>query len=175
MTDLTEKWKKGELPCGWYWVESSISEGIYAYTAENLNNMYRPRNGEKVLAPVPSYDEWQASENYIDYLKQCISVYESKDKQATETSIAYNELVKKNEELKDIKKATAKAQIRSCDLEIINQQLKELLKECRRQFEEVELYRYDVADTDQEDWLKISTEQASIANKMIAKIDEVLK
>ena len=56
-----------------------------------------------------------------------------------------------------------------------NQQLKELLKECRRQFEEVELCRYDVADTDQEDWLKISTEQASIANKMIAKIDEVLK
>ena len=57
---LTEQWKKGELPCGWYWVESSIAEGIYAYTAEYLNNMYRPRNGEKVLAPVPSYDEWQA-------------------------------------------------------------------------------------------------------------------
>ena len=56
-----------------------------------------------------------------------------------------------------------------------NKQLKELLKECRRQFEEVELCRYDVADTDQEDWLKISTEQASIANKMITKIDEVLK
>ena len=56
-----------------------------------------------------------------------------------------------------------------------NTKLKELLKECRRQFEEVELCRYDVADTDQEDWLKISTEQASIANKMIAKIDEVLK
>ena len=28
------------------------------------------------------------------------------------------------------KKATAKAQIRSCDFEIINTQLKELLKEC---------------------------------------------
>ena len=60
---LTEQWKKGELPCGWYWVESSREEGIYAYTAEYLNNMYRPINGEKVLAPVPSYDEWQASYN----------------------------------------------------------------------------------------------------------------
>ena len=56
-----------------------------------------------------------------------------------------------------------------------NKKLKELLKECRRQFEEVELCRYDIADTDQEDWLKISTEQANIANKMITKIDEVLK
>lgn len=135
MTDLTDKWKKGELPEGWYYVKGNRAESIYAYTAEYLNNMYRPRNGEKIIEQVPSYEEWQASENYIDYLKQCISVYESKDKQATETSIAYNELAKENEELKEIlerhKKATAKAQIRSCDLEIINAQLKELLKECR--------------------------------------------
>lgn len=54
--------------------------------------------------PVPSYDEWQASENYIDYLKQCISVYESKDKQATETSIAYNELLEENTKLKELLK-----------------------------------------------------------------------
>lgn len=53
--------------------------------------------------------------------------------------------------------------------------LKELLKKCKRQFEEVELCRYDVADTDQEDWFKISTEQACIANKMITKIEEALK
>ena len=32
--DLTQQWEKGELPNGWYWVESSIAEGIYAYTAE---------------------------------------------------------------------------------------------------------------------------------------------
>ena len=41
-----------------------------------------------------------------------------------------------NEELKEIlerhKKATAKAQIRSCDLEIINAQLKELLKKANK-------------------------------------------
>jgi len=55
-----------------------------------------------------------------------------------------------------------------------NTKLKELLKECKRQFEEVELYRCDVADTDQEDWFKISTNQANVANKMIAKINQVL-
>ena len=55
-----------------------------------------------------------------------------------------------------------------------NKQLKELLKECRRQLEEVELYRYDVADVDQEDWFRISTEQAGIAKKMITKIDHAI-
>lgn len=55
------------------------------------------------------------------------------------------------------------------------EKLKELLKECGRQLEEVELYRYDVADVDQEDWFRISTEQAGIAKKMKAKIDEALK
>ena len=56
MTDLTEKWKKGELPAGWYWVEGNRAEGIYAYTAEYLNNLYRPRNGEKIIEQVPSYE-----------------------------------------------------------------------------------------------------------------------
>jgi len=59
MTNLTEKWKKGELPCGWYYVKGNRAEGIYAYTAEYLNNMYRPRNGEKIIEQVPSYEQWQ--------------------------------------------------------------------------------------------------------------------
>ena len=60
---LTEQWKKGKLPSGWYWVEGIKAEGIYAYTAEYLNNMYRPINGEIIIEQVPSYEEWQASYN----------------------------------------------------------------------------------------------------------------
>ena len=60
---LTEQWKKGELPNGWYWVKGIKAEGIYAYTAEYLNNMYRPINGEIIIEQVPSYEEWQASYN----------------------------------------------------------------------------------------------------------------
>lgn len=56
-----------------------------------------------------------------------------------------------------------------------NYKLKKLLKECGRQLEEVELCRYDVADVDQEDWFRISTEQAGIAKKMKTKINEALK
>ena len=86
---LTQQWKKGELPNGWYWVKGIRAEGIYAYTAEYLNNMYRPRNGERIIEQVPSYEQWQKH-----------------------------------------RKTLLKTQEKNCDLEIINTQLKELLKEC---------------------------------------------
>ena len=86
---LTEQWKKGELPEGWYYVKGSKSEGIYAYTAEYLNNMYRPINGEIIIEQVPSYEEWQASYNCMlenevlrlknaqlkELLKECIPYF----------------------------------------------------------------------------------------------------
>ena len=108
MIDLTEQWKKGELPEGHYYVkdgENIIAELLDGYFYNDGQPMTSFSGGvDEVLAPVPSYEEWQASENYIDYLKQCISVYESKDKQATETSIAYNELLEENAQLKELLK-----------------------------------------------------------------------
>lgn len=98
---LTEQWKKGELPCGWYYIKISDIVFIDFFEGKVWKNK-KDEYIDEVLAPVPSYDEWQASENYIDYLKQCISVYESKDKQATETSIAYNELLEENTKLKEL-------------------------------------------------------------------------
>lgn len=108
---LTEQWKKGELPNGYYWIRLSWGgRVIMAYHTAfdglfELDDYYYDSDEiSEVLAPVPSYDEWQASENYIDYLKQCISVYESKDKQATETSIANNKLLEENTKLKELLK-----------------------------------------------------------------------
>ena len=130
MTDLTEQWKKGVLKFGAYYVNRLEEHRIWLYndrskTPESQHEIY------EILAPVPSYEEWQASEKYNKHLEEVIKTYERKDKQATETSIAYNELAKENEELKEIlerhKKATAKAQIRSCDFEIINTQLKDII------------------------------------------------
>ena len=63
MTNLTEQYRKGELPSGWYYVKGNRAEGIYAYTAEYLNNMYRPRNGEKIIEQVPSYEQWIMTKN----------------------------------------------------------------------------------------------------------------
>lgn len=83
----------------------------------------------------------------------------------------WQEYVKANDSMFSVVKMLNKD---NYQLEKENTKLKELLKECKRQFEEVELYRCDVADTDQEDWFKISTNQANVANKMIAKINQVL-
>lgn len=113
MTDLTEQWKKGELPSGYYYVKNefgNIFPTDYSEEYDSINDVVvkdfwtEVSDIVEVLALVPSYEEWQASENYIDYLKQCISVYESKDKQATETSIAYNELLEENTKLKELLK-----------------------------------------------------------------------
>ena len=108
---LTEQWKQGELTSGHYWIRLSWGGMVimaYHTAFDGLfeldDHYYDSDEISEVLAPVPSYDEWQASENYIDYLKQCISVYESKDKQATETSIAYNELLEENAQLKELLK-----------------------------------------------------------------------
>lgn len=118
MTDLTEQWKKGELPNGYYWIRLSWGGMVIMayYTGfdglfELDDHYYDSDEISEVLAPVPSYEEWQASYNCM----------------------LENEVLRlKNAQLKEIlerhKKATAKAQIRSCDLEIINAELKELLK-----------------------------------------------
>ena len=65
MTDLTEQWKKGELPEGWYYVKDIHNkERLDRYFKETDNFEYLEdwEVGE-VLAPVPSYEEWQASYN----------------------------------------------------------------------------------------------------------------
>ena len=136
MTDLTDKWKKGELPEGEKYIQLRDGRIFIAYfNGKEFREVYNS-DIKEILAEVPTFEEWHASEKYNTHLEEKIKIYERKDKQATETSIAYNELAKENEELKEIlerhKKATAKAQIRSCDLEIINAQLKELLKECKK-------------------------------------------
>lgn len=101
---LTEQYLNGNLHDGdEYYIQDKDGEisTICLYNTTMHWHSFKVKK-LKVLAPVPSYDEWQASENYIDYLKQCISVYESKDKQATETSIAYNELLEENTKLKEL-------------------------------------------------------------------------
>lgn len=61
MTDLTEQWKKGELPVGWYYVKV-ITEFEYpddiAFYIGGYFELYSDEDIEQVLAPVPSYKEY---------------------------------------------------------------------------------------------------------------------
>ena len=69
MTDLTEQWKKGELPEGHYYIktrsETNIDEYIQWYKDHGIpsEKSFAYFNVQQVLAPVPSYEEWQASYN----------------------------------------------------------------------------------------------------------------
>ena len=151
MTDLTEQWKNKKLELHKSYYCQNKKGDVCIATLMNDNTLYSQELGGnlnfeywEVLAPVPSFQEWQASE----------------------TSIAYNELAKENEELKEIlerhKKATAKAQIRSCDFEIINTQLKKLLKEWV-QFE---------TEENPNDFTVISERMSGLANKTKQAIGE---
>lgn len=61
MTDLTDKWKKGELPNGWYYVkvitEFEYPDDIAFYTGEYFE-LYSDEEIEQVLTPLPSYEEY---------------------------------------------------------------------------------------------------------------------
>ena len=67
---LTEKCKKGEIPNGYYWIRLSWGGMIimaYHTAFDGLfeldGHYYDSDEISEVLAPVPSYDEWQASYN----------------------------------------------------------------------------------------------------------------
>lgn len=118
MTDLTDKWKKGELPEGWYWVKDSRAEGIYAYTAEYLNNMYRPRNSERIIEKVPNYEEWKAKLEENTKLKTENKWY----------SEQLNEAVKKIDKLKEQKKPTSDCKTLAQKLLQVKPELREWLE-----------------------------------------------
>lgn len=75
MTNLTEKWKKGELPRGQYYVkvipDFEYSYDIAFYTGESFE-LYSDKDIEQVLAPVPSYEQWQDKLNENNKLKELL-------------------------------------------------------------------------------------------------------
>lgn len=76
MTDLTEQWRKGELPDGWYWVKKKTCEEyidkVYFWYDTFIDGDV-PLDNDKVievLAHVPSYEEWQALNGNMDSTMQ---------------------------------------------------------------------------------------------------------
>lgn len=79
MTDLTDKWKKGEFiicnagKCQYYYVQNEEQREVikteYCLFDDNTPNW-------QILAPVPSYDEWKAKLEENAQLKERISKLE---------------------------------------------------------------------------------------------------
>lgn len=59
MSNLTEQWEKGELPLGMYYVKTPLGVEIHSDYSLYRYKLTRDVDSIEVLAPVPSYEEWQ--------------------------------------------------------------------------------------------------------------------
>lgn len=68
--DLTEQWKNGELPEGYYYVRDGnnmIAEYLDGYFYNDGEPMTSFSGGvDEVLAEVPSYDEWKQLHKFLE-------------------------------------------------------------------------------------------------------------
>lgn len=112
--DLTEQWKNGELESGYYYIVTKYVEfpnRIDFYNSSAAAWSYHSSIVvQEVLAPVPSFEEWRRLQSsWVDEMGKAVDL-----QKALEWS---------NEQY------NTKVPV----LESENQQLKELLKECREQ------------------------------------------
>lgn len=78
---LTEQWKKGELPEGFYYFK--MPDGVIEIASEYrsiLYNLTKDADKIEVLAPVPSYEEWQKVLN-IDFNNEVLRLENAKLKE----------------------------------------------------------------------------------------------
>ena len=144
MTNLTEQWKKGELPSGMYYIEfkdGCIAKDVYAFGSwGNINEHFL----KQVLAPVPSYEEWQLASEQLN--KNGVWYTERSYKELKKEKRALEVLVgNRDNTIQELREE--------------NQKLKELLKECKD-----ELEGFDNIS----EWNEIGR------GKLLTKIDEVL-
>lgn len=92
MTDLTEQWKKGELPSGWYytklWKGCNVIDKFIGYQFLR----YDDSDIVEVLTPVPSYEEWRAKDDALtallaEYGKLTKELQDEKEKHMTRPSL----------------------------------------------------------------------------------------
>jgi len=93
MTNLTDKWKKGELPDGWYYVKDKRDIIRIDYFADVWDYTDIDEVNE-VLAEVPSYEQWKSSDKLILTLMDNIK----------EKSDLLQRAMEKNTELKELLK-----------------------------------------------------------------------
>lgn len=106
MTDLTEQWKKGELPEGEYWCLSICDDIDKLYCYQNSFWKYKteddyygvPVEIKQVLAPVPSYEEYEQLENWNRFTADYHALREAKEIEEYEKV----ELLEKVKQLKEL-------------------------------------------------------------------------
>lgn len=162
MTDLTEQWKKGELPSGWYYTKLWKGCNVIDYFIGNQFLRYDDSDIVEVVASVPTFDELQ---NMNKAVNQAMSANIKLVEQNARLTEQINHLSKTQaRQFVDNQKLQVKAEkakdVVNIDTARQIKQLKDLLKEC---LEPLEVFadKKNACEWNPED--------------LLAKIDEVLK
>lgn len=78
MIDLTDKWKKGELPCGWYYIKIADLVFIDFFEGKAWKNK-KDEYIDEVLEPVPSYEEYLSLTYAKEEDEKIIAEYEAEN------------------------------------------------------------------------------------------------
>ena len=154
---LTELWKKGKLPKGYYYAEDDGEELIIHIQGQNGSVMgddfdLKATDWIKPIAPVPSYEEWQpftdpyfrglTTKHIAELAKKSIRLTTQHCEDNEEIEILREQLDLKNDmvdklirENESLKKWCE--EFNALDVAEENQQLKELLKRARDSLEGV--------------------------------------
>jgi hypothetical protein len=100
--DLNEQWKKGELENNWYYIRTTNGIEKWEYIKQSHGFGYDEIEWvEEVLAPVPSYKEWQKLKEFADYslhnrdeLTRQINFWMDKHTQIEKENLQLKELLK---------------------------------------------------------------------------------
>jgi hypothetical protein len=143
MTDLTEQWKKGELPVGEYYYYTTIfspTVHIQNFTRDVVSFQDFKETVAEVLAPVPSYEEWKGKDEALtallaEYGKLTKELQDEKEKNMTRFSLR-----SPADEVIIEKQVWESTLHRSMVLQAENNKLKDALKYCQ---EKILLMDYD--------------------------------
>lgn len=125
-TTLTEQWKKGELEAGWYYVLLFSNEEYITFIDGNwvVDDRLIGADIKEVLAPVPSYQEWQRTFHYA-------GKYEH---EYTSCVMDYENLKQEYQQLKDILREWLQFEIEENpnDFTVISERMSELANKTKQ-------------------------------------------
>lgn len=131
MVNYTEKWKKGELKKAKYWVKYRNGNIDIWELSEGITIESKPEIIE-VLAPVPSFEQWQSLNELLDSMRDTNKVLAHKI--APFTDPYFRGLTTKD--IAELAKKSIRLCKQSCEDNTTIQNLKELLGYCADILEE---------------------------------------
>lgn len=163
-SSLTEKWKKGELKGGLYYIRNkahSIKFNQMAFYMVYGEVSYwtncKDEEVEEILAPVPSYEEWQSLNELVDCMNDTGKAFAHMLSPFTDDY--FNGLTTKD--IAELAKKSIRLTTQHCEDNAEIDKLKKLLKECYEM-----LAQYHVENSEPSLGENI---------QLLTKIDEVLK